>query len=93
MVQVAGFIYTPRDGEDKSGTMFKYHLLTSANGIDWTEAPTDREFSNIVNNPIEQRVFFNTPINARFVKIECLQEIEDRDYISIGEFTIFTPVK
>lgn len=92
-VPVAGIIYTPRDGDDKGGTIFKYRLLGSLDGKTWSELPTSGEFSNIVNNPIEQRVFLGTPVKARFIKIESLQEIEGNDFISAGEFTILTPAK
>jgi alpha-L-fucosidase len=90
---LSGFIYTPRAGEDKSGTIFKYRLLSSLDGSTWSEIPTSGEFSNIVNNPIDQQVFFNAPVVARFVKIECLQEIESRNYISVGNITLLTATK
>ncbi len=90
---VTGFTYTPRDGDDKNGTIFQYRLFASHDGQTWTEIPTSGEFSNIVNNPIEQHIHFDTPVNTRMLKIECLQEINGGDFISAVEFSVLTSDK
>lgn len=88
---VAGFIYTPRAGSDKSGTIFHYRFLTSNDGVNWTEAKTSGEFSNIVNNPIEQCVYLPEAVEARYVKLVGVDEIAGRDFVTVGEFRVMVP--
>lgn len=88
---VAGFVYTPREGDDKSGTIYHYTFETSLDGKNWTKAELPGEFSNIVNNPIAQRVYLKNPLKARFIRFSALDEIEGRNFVTIGEFSIITP--
>lgn len=88
LVPVSGFVYTPRDGDDKSGTIFHYRFYTSEDGQKWTECPASGEFSNIVNNPVKQKIYFPTASNARYVKLVATDEIEDRDYVTVGDFSV-----
>lgn len=85
---VAGFIYTPSLKDNKAGTIFRYRAEASVNGTDWTVIPTSGEFSNIVNNPIPQRVVFSAPVNARYIRLVALGEIEARDFITAGDFQL-----
>lgn len=89
-VPVAGFVYTPRGGDDKAGTIFHYRFYTSTDGKEWKQVPASGEFSNIVNNPISQNVFF-APVKARYFKIEALDEVAGRDYVTIGDISILAP--
>lgn len=88
---VAGFVYTPREGDDKSGTVFHYKVEVSPDGQVFHPVNVSGEFSNIVNNPIEQKVYFPNTVNARFIRFTALDEIEGRDFITIGEFGVITP--
>lgn len=88
--QVAGFVYTPRQDGDTGGTVFKYRFSVSDNGVDWTETGTNGEFSNIVNNPIAQRVYLPSPVKARYIKFESLAEAEGRDYITVAELSVLS---
>lgn len=63
-LEIAGFIYTP----DKD-PIFKYKAQVSENGTKWTDVATTGEFSNIVNNPIPQRVVFAAPVKAKYLRI------------------------
>lgn len=90
-VPVAAFLYSPRAGEDKSGTVYHYTLEFSEDGQQWTKAPVSGEFSNIAYNPITQRVYFPSAIKARYVRFTGLDEIEGRNYITIGEMGVYTP--
>ena len=90
---IAGIIYTPRQDDSKDGTMFKYRLLASDDGTNWNEVPVSGEFSNIVNNPIPQIVLLPTPAKARFVKLECQQEVDGRQYISVAELAILASAR
>jgi len=93
VTDLAGFVYTPRQGDNNGGTMFKYRVLTSTDGTTWAEVPVSGEFSNIVNNPIAQNVIFASPVQARFISIECMEEVEDRYYISVAELAFFVAAK
>lgn len=91
MTDVAGFVYTPREGDDRTGTVFRYRFMTSVDGREWKEAPTTGEFGNIVNNPIPQRVILDPPVKARYVNLECKEEVGGGDCIAVAEFSILTP--
>ena len=65
-LKVAGFIYTPAKGEEP---IFKYKAQVSTDGKKWSDIKTTGEFSNIVNNPIPQRVVFDKPVKASQLRI------------------------
>lgn len=88
---VAGFAYLPNQGDDKQGTVFNYRFSVSTDGKSWTECKTSGEFSNIANNPIEQKVYFEEPLKARYFRFTCLSEIEGRDFVTVGELSIIAP--
>ncbi|MCM1067817.1 MAG: alpha-L-fucosidase [Muribaculaceae bacterium] len=90
-VPVAGFVYEPRATDDKSGTVYHYRLELSEDGINWTAAPVSGEFSNIMHNPIAQKVYFPAAIKARYFRFTAVDEIDGRDFISVGELRIITP--
>lgn len=92
-VHVAGFRYLLPEGDDLAGTIYRYRLEFSNDGTVWTEASTPREFSNIMHNPLTQSVYFIAPIAARFFRLTATEEIEGRDFITIGDFEILTPEK
>lgn len=90
-VPVAGFVYEPRDGEDKSGTVYHYRLEFSNDGTTWTTAPVSGEFSNIMHNPIPQKVYFPAALSARYFRFTALDEIDARPFVNIAEIGILTP--
>lgn len=90
-VPVAGFIYEPSGADDKSGTIFHYTLEFSKDGVNWTAAPVPGEFSNIMHNPIAQKVYFPATLSARYFRFTGLDEIEGAPFIAIPEFAIITP--
>lgn len=69
---VAGFVYTP-DITASHGLIFKYSIQTSLDGRHWSDVPVSGEFGNIQANPVPQRVIFSTPVEARKIRIRCLQ--------------------
>ncbi len=87
-VPVEGFIYTPRSDGQSDGTVFKYRFALSNDGSDWTVADRSGEFSNIVNNPIPQRIFLDRPATARYFRFTSNGEVDDRDFITIPELSI-----
>ncbi|MDE5657233.1 MAG: alpha-L-fucosidase, partial [Muribaculaceae bacterium] len=63
---VAGFVYTPRGGDDKAGTVYHYRFELSTDGKQWHECAVSGEFSNIAYNPLPQRVYLPAPVEARY---------------------------
>lgn len=90
-VPVAGFTYSPRGTEDKSGTIYHYRFEISNDGKEWRDCSTSGEFSNIAYNPIEQKVYFPSPVIGRYFRLTALDEIEGRDFVTIGEIGIISP--
>lgn len=88
---VNGFIYIPRQDNKKDGLPFHYRFSTSADGQTWTPAKTSGEFSNIVNNPIPQRVYLSAPVQAKFVKLEMLDNVNGDDAFTAAEFHVLIP--
>ncbi len=83
---MAGFVYTPTLKDNMAGTIFTYHTEISNDGSTWTDIPTSGEFSNIVNNPIPQKVIFETPIKARYIRLTAKSEIGGRSFITAEDF-------
>lgn len=90
-VPVAGFVYEPSAADDKSGTIFHYNLEFSNDGVNWNPAAVTGEFSNIMHNPIPQKIYFPATVSARYFRFTALDEIEGAPYITIPEFAILTP--
>lgn len=82
---IKGFTYRPDDSRE---SIFNYRFWLSEDGADWTEV-SQGEFSNIKNNPIPQRVTLESPINARFIRLETVSGVNgglpavDMDQIGI----------
>lgn len=90
VVEVEGFSYAPVKEEDKSGTIYKYRFYVSNDGTNWTICDCSGEFSNIMHNPVPTFVRFNKKYPARYFKLEPLAEIDNKDFITIGEVGILT---
>lgn len=41
-----------------------------------------------MHNPVAQFVRFDTPCQARYFKFEALTEIDNRDFVTVGELGI-----
>ncbi len=65
---IAGFYYEPMHG-GAEGCIVSYDLEVSRDGIRWERAISDRLFDNVVNNPIRQEVRFETPVEARYLRL------------------------
>ena len=64
--QFAGFAYLP----NPENPITAYKFLISNDGKNWIEVATIGEFSNIVNNPIEQIVRFAEPVSASWARLQ-----------------------
>lgn len=85
---VAGFVYTPRSGDDNSGTVYHYRFELSADGEHWQNCTASGEFSNIAYNPLPQMVYFPAPVEARYFRFTALDEIGGRPYMTVGELQL-----
>lgn len=88
---VSGFVYIPRQDGKTDGMAFHYKFFTSMDGKNWAEAKTPGEFSNIVNNPIPQRVYLGSPVKARFVKLEVSDNATGDNGLTAAAFRVLVP--
>ena len=90
--EIGGFTYTPTLDSDKTGTIYSYKFCISNAGKEWISIIDNGEFSNIKNNPMTQFIRFKTNYKTRYIKLESLREINDKEYISISELGILKPI-
>ncbi len=91
-ISVAGFGYLPRQDRNAAGSIGRYVAETSVDGVSW-QKQAGGEFSNIVANPILQRILFDRPVVARYVRLTVeavANAAEDRVVVSIAEFELYT---
>jgi alpha-L-fucosidase len=86
---LAGFTYLPTQARYIDGTVANYQFFVSQDGKSWGQPVSEGEFSNIENNPILQTKIFD-PIKGRYIKLTGIREINDRNFISIGEIGVIT---
>lgn len=89
-VDVAGFIYTPRSDGKSDGTVFTYGFSLSTDGNRWDAGGRGGEFSNVVNNPMPQRVYLPAPVKARYFRFVCKSEVNAGKSFTIAELSIMT---
>lgn len=89
---IAGFVYTPTV-DTGMGYMYRYSVMTSDDGINWTEVPTTSEFGNIAANPIPQQVIFSEPVTTAFFKIECKETTGKTLIPNSDEITVLGAIK
>lgn len=87
-LKLKGFTYTPRK-EIVNGTIKDFAFYTSTDGNKWNKV-IQGEFSNIKNNPVEQKINFENEIDASFIKLEALSEINGNPWASAAEIGIIT---
>lgn len=87
-IEIAGFSYSPVNGDDLTGTIFKYNFYVSKDGKEWIKCDTAGEFSNIMHNPVPYFVRFGKSYNARYFRLEPTREINNRAFTSVGEIGV-----
>ncbi|MBR5891283.1 MAG: alpha-L-fucosidase [Bacteroidaceae bacterium] len=86
-IVVAGFTYVPSDKVGAAGVVTKYRISTSVDGESWAQQGGDREFENVVNNPIAQNIRFDAPVKARYFRFEPLESnASDAQFYTVAEF-------
>ncbi|WP_235295745.1 alpha-L-fucosidase [Portibacter marinus] len=86
-LKLKGFTYLPTQQRYPTGFVEKYSFYTSMDGEKW-KLVARGEFSNINNNPIEQRIPFEET-RAAYIKFVANQTADDRP-ASIAELGIIT---
>jgi alpha-L-fucosidase len=84
-----GFTYLPRKNS-LAGTINDYEFYTSMNGKRWGQPVSKGRFDNICNNPVQQRIYFDAPIKARYIRLVGLTDIENKPFISAAEIGVIT---
>lgn len=85
-LDISGFTYLPTQTRWVDGFIQSFAFYTSSDGKTWT-ATAKGEFSNIFNNPIEQRIEFSS-VNARYIKLQALSIVEGMQGMGIAELGI-----
>jgi alpha-L-fucosidase len=70
------FTYLPRQDGKRVGMVDRYRVESSLDGETW-ELATEGEFSNILNNPVKQEVWFKRDIAARYLRFTPLRVAGD----------------
>ena len=85
--RIAGCTYLPRQDGTMNGTVERYRIETSADGVNWTTNIASRAFANIQNNPSLQEVGFD-PVEARYFRFTSLQAIGRSGWTSAAEISV-----
>ena len=84
-----GFTYTPVEGY--SGNIYRYNLYASTDGRRWTKVISNGSFDNIQNNPIQQIVNFQQPVNASFLRLESISSVaQGGQSLTIADLGVIT---
>lgn len=85
-IPIKAFTYLPRQDGVLTNMTDKYRFEVSMDGENWTIA-AEGEFGNIKANPIQQKVEFESPHEARFIRFTSVGAIEG-DAGSVAELGI-----
>jgi len=84
-IQVAG-LYLKNRSDNENGFIRKYRVSVSMDGKTWKSVAEDK----LRRTADEQRIVFETPVQARFVKLTALSAIHGHNYASIAELGVLT---
>lgn len=80
---ISGFLYLPRQ-DGTNARIADYEIFVSNDGVNWTSKANGRW----MNSSQEELVRFDTPIAARFVKLEAKSEVIGQAFASVAEINI-----
>ncbi|MDR1161877.1 MAG: alpha-L-fucosidase [Tannerellaceae bacterium] len=84
-----GFTYVPSYNSTEPAIM-RYNFSVSKDGRQWTQMKENAVFNNIKNNPVQQDVLFDAPIEAQYIMIEPLEITLGGEEFIIAEIGIIT---
>ncbi|WP_074237331.1 alpha-L-fucosidase [Chitinophaga niabensis] len=85
--QLKGFAYTPQT-VNAEGMMEKGKIMVSNDGQQWKQAG-DFMFGNLINDPSIRYYYFQTPVSAKYVKIEATAIAGGSRSLTIAELDFF----
>lgn len=86
---IKGFTYTPAQNRRISGVITHYTFYGSTDGKSWIQL-SKGEFSNIVSNPIQQKVLFQKTTSVKYIKLIANKIMGDKDQATIAEIGVIT---
>ena len=84
-----GFSYLPRQDGKKEGMIFEYEFYSSKDGKSWGQPVISGTFSNIENNPVQQKVKFSDRISGRFIRLVAKSDVRQSDMAAFAEVGIY----
>lgn len=81
---MTGFTYLPRQ-DSWNGLVKNYRVEVSQDGKTWTQIGSDGTFPK---TKALQRVMFNKPVKARYLRFTALHSHDGQDFATCAEFTI-----
>ena len=82
---IKGFTYLPRQDGGTNGNIKAYRVQLSKDGKEWGEPIAEGEFQRSANL---QRVLFQKPQRARYLRLTALSSQNGQDFASGAEFTV-----
>ncbi len=79
-----GFTYLPRQ-DNSNGRIKDYEIYVSQDGKDWGTPVAKGSFER---GDKEQRVMFDKPIKARYIRLRALSEQNGQEFASGAEFNL-----
>ncbi len=79
-----GFTYMPRQ-ENSNGRVKEYEIYVSQDGKNWGTPVCKGSFKN---NSAVQRVMFEKPVKARYIRFRAVSEQNGQDFASGAEFSL-----
>lgn len=84
---ITGISYLPRQDTSPNGIIIQHTIAISTNGQTWTTVA----HGLYINDNTMKYTFF-TVATARYVRLTALSEIGGRQYASVAELNVYTPV-
>ncbi|MDR1202244.1 MAG: alpha-L-fucosidase [Tannerellaceae bacterium] len=84
-----GFTYVPSNNSTEPAIM-RYNFSVSKDGKQWTQVKKNAVFNNIKNNPVQQDILFDTPVEAQYIMIKPLETTLGEQEFIIAEIGIIT---
>jgi alpha-L-fucosidase len=87
-VEMAGFLYLPRQDRGVAGLVSQCEFYTSADGQSWGAPVARGDFGNLVNNPIAQKVPLAKSVSGRFVRFVALASADGKPAAGAAEIDV-----
>ena len=79
-----GFVYQPRQ-DSANGRIKDYEIYVSNDGKNWGSPVNKGSFKNSSET---QRIMFDKPVKARYIRLRALNEQRGQDFASGAEFSL-----